>query len=179
MHTCYIAQHHVSWAWTPKKKPPKPHFTFQQLGINFDLTSVERIIWFFLCVVQRFYQSSSAKRFLFRIPPPFWRSGISHDFLAAIFLLRRKRRLHAWIPSFPRSFAWSFQQTAHPQASKGAKRFRAAGFHGNLTVGPLIESKRMVFFRKMVTVPETNTTPANWWLEYYFPFGKPYFQVLF
>lgn len=28
MHTCYIAQHHVSWAWTPKKKTAKTALHF-------------------------------------------------------------------------------------------------------------------------------------------------------
>ena len=27
-----------------------------------------------------------------------------------------------------------------------------------------------------VTLPETNITPENGWLEYYFPIGKAYFQ---
>ena len=29
---------------------------------------------------------------------------------------------------------------------------------------------------KTVTLPETNIAPKNGWLEYYFPFGKAYFQ---
>ncbi len=28
------------------------------------------------------------------------------------------------------------------------------------------------------TLPETNIAPENGWLEYQFPFGKAYFQVL-
>ena len=28
------------------------------------------------------------------------------------------------------------------------------------------------------TLPETNIAPENGWLEYYFPFGKAYFQGL-
>ena len=28
------------------------------------------------------------------------------------------------------------------------------------------------------TLPETNIAPENGWLEYYFPFGMDYFQVL-
>ena len=28
------------------------------------------------------------------------------------------------------------------------------------------------------TLPETNIAPENGWLEYYFPFGMAYFQVL-
>ena len=28
------------------------------------------------------------------------------------------------------------------------------------------------------TLPETNIAPQNGWLEYYFPFGMAYFQVL-
>ncbi len=28
------------------------------------------------------------------------------------------------------------------------------------------------------TLPETNIAPENGWLEYYFPIGKAYFQVL-
>ena len=31
---------------------------------------------------------------------------------------------------------------------------------------------------KMGTLPETNIAPENGWLEYYFPFGNAYFQVL-
>ncbi len=27
-----------------------------------------------------------------------------------------------------------------------------------------------------ITLPETNIASENWWLEYYFPFGKAYFQ---
>ena len=29
------------------------------------------------------------------------------------------------------------------------------------------------------TLPETNIAPKNGWLEYYFPIGEAYFQVLF
>ena len=29
-----------------------------------------------------------------------------------------------------------------------------------------------------LTLPETNMAHENWWLEYYFPFGKGYFQGL-
>ena len=29
-----------------------------------------------------------------------------------------------------------------------------------------------------VTLPETNIAPENGWLEYYFPIGMAYFQVL-
>ena len=31
---------------------------------------------------------------------------------------------------------------------------------------------------KLSTLPETNIAPENGWLEYYFPFGKAYFQAL-
>ena len=31
---------------------------------------------------------------------------------------------------------------------------------------------------KMITLPQTNMTPENEWLEYWFPFGMAYFQVL-
>jgi len=31
---------------------------------------------------------------------------------------------------------------------------------------------------KRYTLPETNMAPENGWLEYWFPLGKPYFQVL-
>ncbi len=30
----------------------------------------------------------------------------------------------------------------------------------------------------MITLPETNIAPKNGWLEYYFPIGEAYFQVL-
>ena len=31
---------------------------------------------------------------------------------------------------------------------------------------------------KVATLPETIVAPENWWLEDYFPFGIPSFQVL-
>ena len=34
------------------------------------------------------------------------------------------------------------------------------------------------FFLKVFTLPETNIAPEKGWLEYYFPFGKAYFQEL-
>ncbi len=30
----------------------------------------------------------------------------------------------------------------------------------------------------LYTLPETNIAPENGWLEYYFPIGEAYFQVL-
>ncbi len=30
----------------------------------------------------------------------------------------------------------------------------------------------------ILTLPETNIAPENWWLEYYFPIGEAYFQGL-
>ncbi len=35
-----------------------------------------------------------------------------------------------------------------------------------------------VFLVNCFTLPETNIAPENGWLEYYFPIGKAYFQVL-
>ena len=32
--------------------------------------------------------------------------------------------------------------------------------------------------KELVTLPETNITPENGWLEYYFPIGEAYFQGL-
>ena len=35
------------------------------------------------------------------------------------------------------------------------------------------------FFVNIVTLPETNIAPESGWLEYQFPFGTAYFQVLY
>ena len=39
-------------------------------------------------------------------------------------------------------------------------------------------SRRRSLDYKWITLPQTNIAPKNGWLEYYFPIGEAYFQVL-
>ena len=150
-HAYYIAQNHVSLDSKKKNAKTALHFPTARNQFRAHCSGKNHLI-FPMCG-STILPIICCKAVSFSNPTSVFEGPVFPMTFWPIFWLRKKRRLHAWIPSFPRSFAWSFQQTAHPQASKGAGRFRAADWMGIWLLRPFIGCERMLFFQRMVTTP--------------------------